>query len=617
MTQIITWEKGEKRNTEILNRHFEKLLPKGIYEGFAVTDNASLFLNIEKGIILTGGGVKIEEDADLPTIVTIDTGDALVRVDLVVLQHVYSPANNPAVYVVIKGTPGAGAPPLPADPPVGSVFTQLLATITVPALAVSIGAGDITLEALTSISLTTVPFSTLSDISSAEADAFNAMNDPSAGNPVATIKDTNANFLKPTPESTPSTKLAIKGGRLWDARMITSSAIVDSTFDFVGLVVSADSRIDVVHIDPATGTIAKTTGAEAASPTPPAIIAGLIPIAHVLIDETVTVVIDETDVTDVRPLPSNRTPELFDLPGMTSDIKDAITGAAAPAAANVFVTTNALTASGFVFARTRMDIGVTISDEVRLASGALVTCHDAGFSALRTVRTTGTLIADITGGNAPGGLESTLVFAQNAFYHIYLIAVSTDPAPDFSAALVISTSPTAPNLTGAAFTTPGYDIFRRLGAVRAKVASDQWIESFNEGMYTRYRSHQILVPRQAGNVVPLDFSALGTGSLGNPFSATSRVPTTALRASFICFMAEGGDGVHEYFAVHPSLTSGTTGGVEIGAVNTSDTAGVAESSVNEFELDLDSGSTFRMRRATTGSELDAFELDVSGYYEQP
>lgn len=608
MTQIITWESGEKRATTILNRHFEKLLPKGIYTGFAVTDNASLLLNIEKGIILTGEGVKIEEDADLPTIVTIDTGDALVRVDLVVLQHKYSPANNPAVYVVIKGTPGAGAPPLPADFPVGSVFTQLLATITVPALAVSIGAGDITLEALTSISLTTVPFSTLSDISSAEADAFNAMNAPSAGNPVATIKDTNANFLNPTPESTPSTKLAIKGGRLWDARMITSSAIVDSTLDFVGLVVSADSRIDVVHIDPATGTIAKTTGAEAASPTPPAIITGLIPIAHVLIDETVTVLISETDITDVRPLPSNRTPELFDLPGMTSDIKDAITGAAAPTAANVFVTTDAL-ASGFVYSRVRMDIGATVvDDEVELAPGALVTCHDSGFILVKTVRTTGALIADISVSSAPGGLETGLTFIQNTFYHIYLIAKSNGTSPDFSAALVISDDAASPNLSSG-FTD--YDIFRRLGAVRAKVSADEWIPAFSEDMHTRYRDQQVIITRQTGNVVPLDFS--GTN---NPFSAATRVPSTAQRASFVCFMADGQDGVHEYFAVHPSLTSGTTGGVLFGAINTSNQANVAESEVSEFELDISNAGAFRMRRESAGGELDSFELDVSGYYEQ-
>lgn len=64
-------------------------------------------------------------------------------------------------------------------------------------------------------------------------------------------------------------------------------------------VVSANPRHDIVVLD-ASGALAIRQGSEAASPSDPALTAGDVPLARVLIDETVTVVVNTGDITDLR-----------------------------------------------------------------------------------------------------------------------------------------------------------------------------------------------------------------------------------------------------------------------------------------------------------------------------
>jgi hypothetical protein len=615
MAQVRTWDFGEDRSTEVLNRHFSDLLPKGIYVDYDVTTNvSSLFLNIEAGILLTGEGVRIEETAALPNEVQIDAGSAQPRIDLVVCQHKFSNLNTPAAYSVIKGTPAASPvpPPVPPDYPSGSVFTQILATITVPALAAEILPGDVSLEAKTSISLTTVPFATLSDISADISDAVIGMTAPSAANVTATIADiTNATFaqasigiLQVSPTSTPDDNVTVASGTIQDLRNQSASPVAGGSVGPFSTV-SADSRIDLVVVDPDTQTLSIVAGVEAASPVAPAYPLDRIVLAEVLIDETVTVVVNAGDITDVRPILHRNRPELFDLPDLTSDIKDGITGAAAPAAANVFQTENDLNtaldpiAGGFTYSRVRFDTGVVVTDQTTLASGALVTCHDASFANLITVRTTGALVADGGGGVGPGGLENTGSFLASNWYHIYLIAQSTGSAPDFGAALVISTSAVSPNLGGGSFT--GYDIFRRLVALRTST-TPIWIPSFTAGGWTYYVD-DIASPSTArlGN----DFSAAP-----NPFSFASSVPPTSRRAEFWCGELSSPGGGTQLFITHGADTRTSTGGRRAGQDQ-----GTGGGSGCTFFGDTDTSQRVRIRVA--GGVTPPIEFALHAYQEEP
>jgi len=539
MAQNRTWDFGEKRLTTVLNRHFEDVIPSGVYKGFNVeeTSPASLSLDVNRApddtnVLITPEGIRIEEDAaSISGAVTLNTGDGSnPRIDLIFMKHKYDPStNNPGTFEVVEGMPA----PSPSEPtlPVDSFFRTRLASVLVPTSASSIVTADITNVAKASLGFVPVPFSALSDITTNEANAFNGMSvrgffAPSAANIVATIADTNAKTFQPTPSNPNDAKVNIKGGRVWNGRVSAFTDIADTSITLTA--VTTNPRIDLISVNPDTGTFTTDAGTELAVPVPAALsLVNNIPIAHVLISEVspAAVIITETDITDVRPAPHVRTPELFDLPNMTTGIKDGITGAAAPAAANVFQTKNdvdtavAPLGTPFIVSRLKMDTGITSGDQVKVFSGLFATVHNSSFTTFETIRTASDLIADGGASEGPGGVETSLSFAVATWYHIYLIASSTGAV---SPALVISLSITQPDLANTAFT--GYDLFRRLGGARTKDAATDFIVAFNRGGETRYRNEQLFY-----DVVPDTDITTNFSDAASTFSIADRVPPTSNR----------------------------------------------------------------------------------------
>jgi len=633
MTQIITWKSGKKRSTFILNRHFSGLLPRGIYKGFDVITNvSSLFLNLEKGsddtsVLLTPEGVRIEEDADIPNFVSIDIGDAQPRIDLVICTHQFTVTNDPAVYSVVKGTPAPSPvpPTLPAEPP----FNTILATVAVGVGVTDILPGDVTLAAKVSISLTTVPFATLSDVSATQSDAFAAMVAPSGANPIATIADvtstvdaktfTRAGFdeLRVAEKSTPDANVQVLTGRIHDLRNVSSAdvAAVASLGPF-GTTNPAEERIDLVVLDPDTQVVSIVVGVDAPpSATVPTYPLDKVVLAEVFIDEDTTVVINTADITDVRPIVHRNVPNFEDIPNMTTDIEDAITGAAAPASGNVFQTAADVATAispftpAFVLSRLELDTSKNVSgapntDKCRVRSSAgnelRITLHDATFVLNKLLIITVDLSVDITLAAAPGGRDTTATIAVNKWYFIYMIASSaTALAPE----LVLSESSILPDLSGAGFTGPGYDIFRRVGSVR-RDSGGLFLETFCKNGVCQFLEAGLLDTAYPG----ANFQPAG---VVNPVS--NFVPPTSRRATCVGIVNDSGSGGGStLFAAHPDVGTGTTGGREISSSGLAGTGNTDIATV-EFGVDLDDGQRFHIR--TSGAGILPFRVSVVGYTE--
>ncbi len=631
MTQIITWESGEKRSTVILNRHFSGLLPRGIYKGFDVITNvSSLFLNLEKGsddtsVLLTPEGVRIEEDADIPNFVSIDIGDAQPRIDLVVCTHQYTVTNDPAVYSVIKGTPAPSPvpPALPAEPP----FVTLLATINVGVGVTDILPGDVTLAPKVAISLTTVPFVTLSDVSATQSDAFAAMVAPSGANPIATIADvtttvaakqfTRSSFdeVRVAEKGTPDANVQVLAGRLHDLRNISSADIVSvASLGPFGVTNVGEERIDLVVVDPDTQVVSIVTGVDAPpSATVPTYPLDKIVLAEIFIDESATVVINTADITDVRPIVHRNVPNFEDIPNMTTDIEDAITGAAAPDSGNVFQTADDVATAispftpAFVLSRLELDTSKNISgspntDKCRVRSSAgnelRITLHDATFVLNKLLIITADLSVDITVAAAPGGRDTTATVAVNKWYFIYMIASSsTALAP----ALVLSESSILPDLSGAGFTGPGYDIFRRIGSVR-RDGGGLFLETFCKDGICQFLQPGVIDTSLPGG------SFVFAGGI-NPIS--DFVPPTSRRATCVAEAFEDGSFAITVFAAHPDIGTGSTGGKNIISAGLAG-SGNTDRETNEFGIDLDDSQRFKMR--SSGSAA-SFNIWAVGYAE--
>ncbi len=96
----------------------------------------------------------------------------------------------------------------------------------------------------------------------------------------------------------PDMTLRLEAGAIFDGATLTEVA-AQSTGTIIAP--SVDPRIDRVVIDRATGAVSVIAGSEAASPTPPAITSGKVPIAQVLL-ATSTIEISNSDITDERDL---------------------------------------------------------------------------------------------------------------------------------------------------------------------------------------------------------------------------------------------------------------------------------------------------------------------------
>lgn len=119
-------------------------------------------------------------------------------------------------------------------------------------------------------------------------------------NNITTLNAVAAPFTA-TEQDTPDDTVKLTGGNVFDPSgtgptVVVAAGAADAiTFP----VVSANSRIDVLSVDFA-GTVTRTAGSEAPSPTPPAYPANEYPICEVTIDETVTVVVNDADIKDIR-----------------------------------------------------------------------------------------------------------------------------------------------------------------------------------------------------------------------------------------------------------------------------------------------------------------------------
>lgn len=624
MAQNRTWDFGEKRLTTVLNRHFEDVIPSGVYKGFNVeeTSPASLSLDVNRApdstnVLITPEGIRIEEDADVPGAVTLSAGDpSNPRIDLIFMKHKYDPStNNPGTFEVVAGTPAPS--PIEPTPPVDTFFRTRLASVLVPTSATSIVTADITNVAKASLGFLPALFNSLSDISTNEANAFNGMAGrgffaPSAANIVATVADTNAKTFQPTPSNPNDAKVNIKGGRVWNGRVSAFTDVVNTAITLTA--VTTNPRIDLISVNPDTGAFTTDAGAELAVPVPAALsLVNNIPIAHVLIDEVspAAVVVTETDITDVRPAPHVRTPELFDLPSMTTGIKDGITGAAAPAAANVFQTKNdvdtavAPLGTPFIVSRLKMDTGITSGDQVKVFSGLFATVHNSSFTTFETIRTTSDLIADGGAAEGPGGIETSLTIAVATWYHIYLIASSTGAV---SPALVISLSITQPDLTAAAFT--GYDLFRRLGGARTEDAATDFIVAFNRGGETRYRNQHLFYDITIDPIITADFQ-----NVNNVLSVVARVPPTSDRGiihAMVNLFAAGTNRII-FFIDGGDTTQTTSGGIEIARVSTNTGSGFSDHDSSEVVQQLDNIQRLKVR--FEGAFPAGMQLHTVGYIE--
>jgi len=106
------------------------------------------------------------------------------------------------------------------------------------------------------------------------------------------------NELRPHEQSTPNNTVYVEAGII----SISENAKIDfdATSSPTFPVVSANPRIDLLTID-SSGDLGRTAGTEDVSPTAPTYPVDKLVIAEVTIDETDTVLINDADITDVRP----------------------------------------------------------------------------------------------------------------------------------------------------------------------------------------------------------------------------------------------------------------------------------------------------------------------------
>lgn len=126
MTQFRTFEFEADDSTFELNQRVLDIMKPGLYHGFDAVLGAGLnlilshatsgvsvvneneLLTNKRGMLITKQGVVIREDADKT--IPIEVGDPIhPRIDLIIAEHLYTQVTGgqPAVYMVIKGTPSA------------------------------------------------------------------------------------------------------------------------------------------------------------------------------------------------------------------------------------------------------------------------------------------------------------------------------------------------------------------------------------------------------------------------------------------------------------------------------------------------------------------------------
>ncbi len=102
----------------------------------------------------------------------------------------------------------------------------------------------------------------------------------------------------PHEQATPDMTLRLEAGAIFDGATLTEVAAQDTA---VITAPSVNPRIDRVVIDRGTGAVSVVTGTEAASPTPPAVPAGKVPVAQVALVVSQSEIVN-ADITDERAL---------------------------------------------------------------------------------------------------------------------------------------------------------------------------------------------------------------------------------------------------------------------------------------------------------------------------
>jgi len=131
-----------------------------------------------------------------------------------------------------------------------------------------------------------------------EAAASVSESNAAASEAAAALAVADINLLKPVEQATPNNTVLV-----WSGHFVNSSG--SNRVEFAGgsspvfSPVTADSRIDLLTINDS-GVLGITAGAQSASPVAPLYPTDVQVLAHVLINETGTVVINQADITDAR-----------------------------------------------------------------------------------------------------------------------------------------------------------------------------------------------------------------------------------------------------------------------------------------------------------------------------
>ncbi|HEM47557.1 MAG TPA: hypothetical protein ENO23_11000, partial [Alphaproteobacteria bacterium] len=118
--------------------------------------------------------------------------------------------------------------------------------------------------------------------------------------PVSGTLDASGDDFAPSQQSPADMTVLVAAGRLFDA---VGRTIVEVPAQTTALIAApaANPRIDIVHLDRATGAVGVATGAEAAVPADPVLPAGTLPVARVSLAPTTTE-ITAAEIADVRAL---------------------------------------------------------------------------------------------------------------------------------------------------------------------------------------------------------------------------------------------------------------------------------------------------------------------------
>ncbi|MCH8196466.1 MAG: hypothetical protein IH904_00145 [Proteobacteria bacterium] len=111
-----------------------------------------------------------------------------------------------------------------------------------------------------------------------------------------------AAMFNPEAQATPDMTVHLDAGAVYDAETQTLTEVAAQNSGTI-TAPTTDPRIDRAVIDKATGVLTVITGAEAASPTPPAITAGKLPVAQIALVVSQSLIVN-ADLTDERQLNS-------------------------------------------------------------------------------------------------------------------------------------------------------------------------------------------------------------------------------------------------------------------------------------------------------------------------